>query len=454
MTSVSTISQRLERLPITGYQRLIFAVIATAWFFDCVDVATMTFILSSIKKEFALAADQAGALASMSFLGMFIGAGVSGLLADRFGRCVVFRWSIVLWGLSSLACAFAPNIETLMVLRVILGIGMAMELPVGQSLVCEYIPAKKRGTYVALLEGAWPVGFIAAGVLAHFILPVWGWRGAFIAEAIPALIVLIIRRIVPESPRWLAETGRDSEAEAVMGEIEDRVKKALKTESLPEPEKSTRKRTEEEIARERETRAHPFVQLFKGEYRKRTIMVWTLWFFALLGYYGLTTWLGALLEEKGFTMAKSTNYVTLISLAGIPGFISAALLVEVWGRKPVMITTLIGSAIMAYFYGTASSVPVIIGFGLAMQFFMFGMWSVLYAYTPELYPTHARATGAGFASSIGRIGALIGPLVVGFLVTGTGQSGVFALAAASFVIAALAVLILGKETKGLVLEDI
>lgn len=235
MPSPPSISARLERLPITNYQRVIFAVIASAWFFDCVDVATMTFILSSIKKEFALATDQAGALASMSFLGMFVGAGLSGLLADRFGRCVVFRWSIMLWGLASLACAFAPSVEVLMFTRVLLGIGMAMELPVGQSLVCEYIPAKKRGTYVALLEGAWPVGFIAAGILAHFILPVWGWRGAFIAEAIPAVIVLIIRRIVPESPRWLYESGRVEEAEAVITHIENKVKAELKTDELPKP---------------------------------------------------------------------------------------------------------------------------------------------------------------------------------------------------------------------------
>ncbi|MBI1270451.1 MFS transporter [bacterium] len=450
MQSPPSISARLERLPITNYQRIIFAVIASAWFFDCVDVATMTFILSSIKKEFALAADQAGAVASMSFLGMFLGAGLSGLLADRFGRCVVFRWSIMLWGLASLACAFAPSVEVLMFTRVLLGIGMAMELPVGQSLVCEYIPAPKRGTYVALLEGAWPAGFIAAGVLAHFILPVWGWRGAFIAEAIPALIVLIIRRIVPESPRWLYESGRVEEAEAVMTSIESKVKAELKTDELPTPKPEP----EQGNSISNQERSHPFIELFKGEYRKRTIMVWTLWFFALLGYYGLTTWLGALLESKGFTMAKSTNYITLISLAGIPGFITAAILVESWGRKPMMITTLLGSALMAYFYGTADSVPVIIGFGLAMQFFMFGMWSVLYAYTPELYPTHARATGAGFASSIGRVGALIGPVVVGMLLSQTGQPGVFALAAGSFVIAAMAVALLGKETKGLTLEEI
>lgn len=443
------ISERLERLPITNYQRIIFAVIATAWFFDCVDVATMTFILSSIKKEFALEASQAGALASMSFLGMFLGAGLAGLLADKFGRCLVFRWSIVLWGLSSLACSMAPNVETLMIFRIFLGMGMAMELPVGQSLVCEYIPAAKRGKYVALLEGAWPLGFIAAGILSHFILPVWGWRGAFVAEAIPAVIVLIIRRIVPESPRWLQESGKEEEANRVMNKIEERVKQSLNTKSLPDY-----KVTQIDDSKPKGEKVNSFKQLFQGHYKSRTIMVWTLWFFALLGYYGLTTWLGALMEAKGFTMAKTTNYITMISLAGIPGFITAAYLVESWGRKPVMITTLLGSAVMAYFYGTASSITFIIGFGLLMQFFMFGMWSVLYAYTPELYPTSARATGSGFASSIGRVGALLGPLIVGFIIESSGQTGVFAMAAGAFVLAALTVLILGKETKGLKLEEI
>jgi putative MFS transporter len=148
----------------------------------------------------------------------------------------------------------------------------------------------------------------------------------------------------------------------------------------------------------------------------------------------------------------------LISLAGIPGFLTSAWLVEAWGRKPTCILMLLGSACMAYLYGGAA-VPdgdqiQLITYGLAMQFFMFGMWSVLYAYTPELYPTRCRATGGGFASSIGRLGALIGPYMVGIILPITGQIGVFALGAGCFVIAALVVAALGIETKGRMLEDI
>ncbi|WP_234825180.1 MFS transporter [Cupriavidus necator] len=119
---------------------------------------------------------------------------------------------------------------------------------------------------------------------------------------------------------------------------------------------------------------------------------------------------------------------------------------------------LLGSAVAAYFYGqaaaTQASVAHLIAAGLAMQFFLFGMWSVLYAYTPELYPTRSRATGAGFASSIGRIGSLTGPYIVGVMLPVTGQAGVFTLGAASFVVAALVALTLGVETKGQALEEL
>jgi putative MFS transporter len=194
--------------------------------------------------------------------------------------------------------------------------------------------------------------------------------------------------------------------------------------------------------------------LFSAGYGRRTIMLWCLWFFALLGFYGLTTWLGALLQAKGFPVTKSVYYTILISLAGIPGFLTAAWMIEALGRKPTLIATLLGAAISSYFYGGATDQTQLIVAGLCMQFCAFGMWSALYAYTPELYPTHVRATGTGFASAVGRIGSLIGPSVIGFILPTAGQSGVFALGAGAFTLAALVVLVLGEETKGRTLESI
>jgi len=183
-------------------------------------------------------------------------------------------------------------------------------------------------------------------------------------------------------------------------------------------------------------------------------VLWTLWFFALLGFYGLTTWLGALLQAKGFPVTKSVFYTIMISLAGIPGFLFSAWLVESWGRKATLVLNLLGGATACYFYGNAADQTQLIVAGLCMQFFLFGMWSALYAYAPELYPTAVRATGTGFASAVGRIGSLIGPSVIGVILPAAGQGGVFALGAGAFVIAALSVLVLGEETKGRTLESI
>lgn len=444
------IAARLERLPMTRYQRSLFGIIATAWFFDSMDLGLMTFVLGSIKAEFGLTAAQTGMLASSSFLGMFLGAAIAGLLADRFGRKPVFQVSMIFWGVGSLMCGLSDNVTQLMIFRVVLGFGMGMEFPIGLSMVSEIVPAKSRGKYVAILEGFWPLGFIAAGIVTYLMLPVIGWRGIFIALSVPAVFVFVVRRWVPESPRWLEDVGRKREADAVMAGFEQRVERAS---GRPLPPVTAMYRAPQPTDRKAR-----FMELWSGPYARRTIMLWSVWFFALLGYYGLTTWLSALLQQAGYAVTKSVLYTVYISLAGIPGFIFSAWLLEKWGRKPTCALMLLGSAVAAFAYGQAAvhKVPVeqLIVAGLCMQFFLFGMWSVLYAYTPELYPTRSRATGAGFASSIGRIGSLAGPFLVGVLLPVTGQGGIFTLGALSFALAAVVVLWLGVETRGRALEEV
>jgi putative MFS transporter len=198
--NVATIAARLERLPVTAYQRKLFLIIATAWFFDSIDLGSLTFVLGSIRSEFGLSAPQTGLLSSMSFVGMFLGAAIAGMAADRYGRRLVFQVSMIFWGAGGLACGLAPSVTVLGAARVLLGFGMGMEFPVAQSMVSEIIPARLRGRYLALLEGFWPLGFIAAGLIAHAVLPVGGWRWVFLIEATPAVFVFVVRFLVPESP--------------------------------------------------------------------------------------------------------------------------------------------------------------------------------------------------------------------------------------------------------------
>ena len=234
--------------------------------------------------------------------------------------------------------------------------------------------------------------------------------------------------------------------------IEDRVRASLGCSQLPEPIR---------LPRAASTPGHFFSalrQIWSPLYRQRTMMIWSVWFFALLGFYGLTSWLSALLQQSGFAVTQSVYYTVLISLGGIPGFLMAAWLVERWGRKPVCVVTLLGGGVMAFLYGQSAvfggNVSLLITSGLLMQFFLFGMWAVLYTYTPELYPTSARATGSGFASAIGRVGSLLGPMVTGLVFPMTGQGGVFALGAMCFAIAAGVVWVFGMETRGKTLEEL
>ncbi len=192
--------------------------------------------------------------------------------------------------------------------------------------------------------------------------------------------------------------------------------------------------------------------MFSREYGLRTVMAFGLWFFALIGFFGLNSWIAVLLREHGFTIIGSVGFVTLITIGGIPGFFTAAVLLEKLGRKPTTALFLLASAAAAWVYGNSTGQSDLFISGFIMQFFMFGMWSCLYAYTPELYPTRARSTGAGLASAVGRLGAILGPVIVPMLVRIGGQAAAFEVGAAGFVIAAVLVLALGVETRGQRLE--
>lgn len=445
-------AERLERLPLSGYHHFLLSVIALAFFFDSMDLAMMTFLLGAIKTDFGLSSAQAGLIASASFLGMAIGAAVSGMLADRFGRRPLLLGCILIWGVGSALCAYAQDPASLALYRIVLGVGMGMEFPIAQTLLAELIPAKHRGRYMALLDGFWPLGFIAAGTLSYVLLPVVGWRNIFLILAAPVVIVLLIRLFLPESPRWLEHAGHLQRSRATTEFIERRVAKSLRIAVLPLP------RHLAEPALPRLGFIAALRQLLTPPYAQRTMMIWGVWFFALLGFYGLNSWLSVLLQSSGFEVARSLYYTVLISLGGLPGFVFTAWAVEALGRKTICLINLIGGGLMACLYGHFATIGVsevlLIGSGLCMQFFLFGMFAVLYTWTPELYPTSSRATGTGFATAVGRIGSLIGPTLSGVILPVAGQNGVFALGALSFLLAAAIALVFGLETRGRTLEEL
>lgn len=438
-------SGRLERLPMTSYQRRVFGAVATAWLADQVNVALLVFLVAPIAEAFHLNKFQIGLLASMTFLGQLIGNIIAGLISDRYGRRLAFQVTMLVWGIGSFLAAGATGLITLMLFRLIIGIGVGGEAPVAQAILSEVIPAAKRGFYISFMEGFWAVGFVISGLLSYTVLPFLGWRGVFVAVGLLSLVIFWARRIVFESPRWLVDQGRLVEADAVLRDIEANVQNRL-SEPLPPPGKY--------MPETRQRFVNPLSILFSPAYLRSTIMLAGLWFFALLGYFGLTSWLAVILTSHGFSVAKSIGFVSLITVGGIPGFFAAGLLLEHTGRKVTTALFLVMSAVFAFLYGHAQTIDLLFAAGFVMQFFMFGMWCCLYAYTPELYPTRARSTGAGVASAFGRVGAILGPIVVGLIISSAGKGAVFSMGAVSFIIAAGLVLALGIETRGRALEEI
>jgi putative MFS transporter len=439
------IPQRVERLPMTSYQQTISFVIILSVFFDAVDMGAMTFLLPALIKAFGLNPAMAGMLGSMSMAGMLVGSMVAGKMADRIGRKLMLQWSMIIWGVSGLLLALSWNFTSLLVFRFFLGLGLGAEYPVANAMLPEFLPKSVRGRYMTVMEGLAPIGVMCAGLVAFLVLPQVGWRWVFVAEAAPALWLFLIRRSLPESPRWLESVGRKEEAQNVITMIEQEV---VKRTGQPLPPI-----TGTEVI-EKHGKAS-FGELWSHRYWRRTLMLCILWPASLFGYWAINVWITALLVGKGFAIIKSIQYVIWITSAGIPGFLAATYLIDKIGRKPLVICALLGSGIAAYFYGNAGSLTTLITWGLIMQFCMWNLWPSVYAYTPELYPTRLRGTGTGLCMGIGRIGAILGPYVTGLIVASTAsKSMVFAVGASVFVLAAFVVLIFAPETKGRTLEEI
>ena len=301
---------------------------------------------------------------------------------------------------------------------------------------------------IVLLESFWAFGAVLAALIAFLLIPPFGWRVAFALGAVPALYVLALRRGIPESARYLESKGRFAEAEAVVRQVETGVAQPARPTSVTA------------VTSTAGTEKSTVADLFQGRYARRTAMLWILWFGITFSYYGVFTWLPTLLAQEHRSLTASFGYVLVITLFQIPGYYSAAYLVERWGRKPTLALYLLVCAVAAYFFRQAgqpgASSTLILVWGSVLSFFNLGAWGVVYTYTPELYPTRVRGTGAGFAAGFGRIGGIVGPYVVALLLTSLGMATevVFVMFAVIFFVIAADVLGLGEETKGGSLEEL
>ncbi|EMY4796226.1 MFS transporter [Bacillus pacificus] len=386
-------------------KRKLLSIAGLGWLFDAMDVGMLSFVMVALQKDWGLSTQEMGWIGSINSIGMAVGALVFGILSDKIGRKSVFIITLLLFSIGSGLTALTTTLAMFLVLRFLIGMGLGGELPVASTLVSESVEAHERGKIVVLLESFWAGGWLIAALISYFVIPKYGWEVAMILSAVPALYALYLRWNLPDSPRF---------------------QKVEKRPSVIENIKS----------------------VWSGEYRKATIMLWILWFSVVFSYYGMFLWLPSVMVLKGFSLIKSFQYVLIMTLAQLPGYFTAAWFIERLGRKFVLVTYLIGTACSAYLFGVAESLTVLIVAGMLLSFFNLGAWGALYAYTPEQYPTVIRGTGAGMAAAFGRIGGILGPLLVGYLVAlQASLSLIFTIFCGSILIGVFAVIILGQETK-------
>lgn len=458
---MSSIAERINRLPTTPMLKNILFLTGIGWMFDAMDQGMVSGVMASIGKEWALNTGQLGLLGSAGMLGMALGAALSGMAADKWGRKTVIMATLAIYGVASGLSGFSGSFPMLLILRFMTGFGLGGELPAAATLVSEFSPTKTRGRNVIILESFWSWGWIAAALVAYLLIPAYGWRTALWIGAVPALFAAVLRKAVPESPRFLEMTGKTREADALVRIMEVQagvISPDIFPAVAPGPDAASVPAAASgpvDTVSGDKTRMS-FLDLWSKPYIRSTMVLWIIWFGINFGYYGFVLWTPTLLMGKGFALVKSFEFTLIMCLAQLPGYLSAAWLVEKIGRKPVLAGYFAGTALAAWLFGHAGSTAEVLLFGSLLYFFSLGAWGCVYAYTPEVYPTVGRAGGSGWAAAFGRLGAFSAPFVVPVIYKAygdkTGYTYVFVLLTAVFAFVSLVVAFFGRETKGKSLE--
>jgi putative MFS transporter len=444
---IETLVARIERLPISRKLTMIRVIVGAATFFDAYTVLAIAFAVPQLVSEWKLAPSQVGMILSAGYAGQLIGALLFGWLAEKFGRLRILFFTIILFTCMDIACLFAWGAASMIAFRFFQGIGTGGEVPVASAYINEFIGAHRRGRFFLLYEVIFPVGLMFAGAIGYFLVPVYGWRVMFIIGLVPSILTIPLRWFMPESPRWLASKGRMKEADAIVGELENDVRRRGIALAEPRPR----------IFDPKTPAISDWRELFKGLYFKRTFMLCALWLCAYLVNNGLITWLPTLYRQVfELPLQTSLAYGFTTSAFGVAASILCALFIDKAGRKPwYSVAFLLGAlplVILAYL-GATSATQVLILATCAYAIIQTISFS-LYLYSAELYPTRLRSIGTGLGSAWLRIGSSIGPILVGSVMVDFGIEYVFATFAVVAVLGGIVTIRFAVETKGRVLEEL
>ncbi|KAM3384801.1 hypothetical protein ACQJBY_009041 [Aegilops geniculata] len=471
-----TTDDALSQVGFGRFQALVLAYAGVGWTAEAMEIMMLSFVGPSVKDEWGISGQQEGLITSVVFAGMIIGGCLGGVISDSYGRRIGFLFTAVVTGIFGFLSALSPNYMCLLTLRFIVGMGLGAGHVLGTWFL-EFVPAANRGTWVVVFHCTWTFGTILQALIAWAIMPVLGWRWLIALSSTPCFILLIFYSITPESPRYLCSRGRTADAQFILERVaimnnmalppgilivgpQIRSDDVVDVETivpliLSQDSAATDVCMSSSISRS----INAFCTLVSRSLIRSTLLLWFVYFAFCFAYYGIVLLTSELSNgarrcgPAGMHLwqqndARLYRDVLVTSIAEFPGLILAALLVDKVGRKLSM-----GAFAFLCLVSIAPlAAPLEEGLATVLLFSartcIMGSYAVLYIYGPEIYPSSCRNTGVGVATSLGRIGGAIAPLIaVGLLESCHQKEAVFVFDLVLF-LAAVACALFPLETKG------
>ncbi|WP_010300775.1 MFS transporter [Kurthia senegalensis] len=386
-------NSRLSRMHVTILAWSMFLIM-----FDGFDLSILGIVIPILHEQWGIAIPTLGAVASLTLIGSLIGAFLAGVLADRFGRKKILVYCVLLFSLFTLCNAFATTITFFAVCRFVAGIGLGGIPPLVVALTTEYAPKKWRNRFVGIMFSGYSLGGIAVALLGIFLMPYYGWQSLFIIGALPLILLPILVRRLPESLPYLAQ----HEPEKMKGIVRKLNQDVVEDDMLEW----------REVSKEQQ---QPIKALFTKERRRITLSFWVICFMGLLLVYGLSTWLPQLMRTEGHGITSSISFICALNIGAILGSIFGGMLADRIGSRLVLITLYTLGAIcfiLLAFHFSLMTLYVLVAIGGAASI---GAQNLNNACNASYYDAPCRGTALGAALSVGRLGAIVGPLIGGWL---------------------------------------
>jgi len=390
----------IDNARFSRFHWMVMALCALLLIFDGYDLFIFGVVLPSIMQEWNLTPLEAGALGSYALFGMMFGALGFGTLADRIGRKKGIAICFVLFSTATILNGFASSPTEFGIFRFIAGLGCGGLMPNAVALMNEYAPKRLRSTLVAVMFSGYSLGGMLAAGVGIYMLPRFGWESMFFAAAVPLLLLPLILWKLPESVGFLVRQGRHEQARAVLAKVEP----GLRIDAADHLQMSDGK-----------GQGVGVFELFRDGRALRTLCLWLAFFCCLLMVYALSSWLPKLMANSGYSLGSSLSFLLALNFGGMAGAILGGWLGDRFNLGKVMVAFFVAAAASISLLGFNSPTPVLYGLIFIAGATTIGTQILLYAGAAQFYGLSIRSTGLGWASGIGRNGAIVGPLLGGAL---------------------------------------